>query len=92
MDIRVGKTPPVGAAPEKQAGTGNAVEAKVLAVRAPRKRSGGAPPEGTERREGQPGRDPHNGRVLLLLIPDGSVLPAGLERGDYRVFLRFTRR
>jgi hypothetical protein len=30
--------------------------------------------------------------VLVLMIPDRSRLPEGLESGQYRVFLRFARR
>jgi hypothetical protein len=92
MDIRVGGISPVGAPGEKVALPGAAVEARVLAVRAPRRRGGNAPPDGHERRESGDSVDPAAGRVLILLIPDASQLPEGVDQGAWRVFLRFARR
>jgi hypothetical protein len=71
---------------------GGAVEAKILAVRNPRRQRKGPPSPATERRETSAERDPATGRVLVLLIPDGSRLPEGIEPGSYRVFLRFAKR
>jgi hypothetical protein len=70
------------------------VEARVLAIRAPRKRAKvNSAGRRVERREdGQNNPDPIGGRVLVLMIPDGSRLPEGLESGEYRIFLRFARR
>jgi hypothetical protein len=91
VDIRVGGSAPIAQPREKVAEGGGAVEARLLAVRAPRKRPGGPAPH-VERRETPGTPDPLTGRVLVLLIPDGSQLPEGLETGAYRVFLRFARR
>ena len=93
MDIRVGSTvrPESGSRTDGQ--TAPPVEARILAVRAPRRRRSGPGPNRSERRKDTQERpDPVGGKVLVLLIPDGSRLPAGLEDGEYRVFLRFARR
>jgi hypothetical protein len=45
-----------------------------------------------ERRSRDKERDPVNGRVLVLMIPDRAALPSDLDGGKYRVFLRFARR
>lgn len=90
MDIRVGSTPPVGKHDDTQVSNPGGVEARVLAVRRPRRR--GEPQSGPDRRENHTERDPLTGRVLVLMIPDGSALPEGIESGRYRVFLRFARR
>lgn len=93
MDIRVGATSPLGAGSDKTAAPAAPLEAKILAVRAPRRRASGPPGNRVERREGeQAKRDPLGGRVLVLMIPDGSRLPEGIESGEYRIFLRFARR
>jgi hypothetical protein len=91
VDIRVGRTQKVGAPASREASSGGAVEARILAVRAPRRRSVG-PPQRVDRRSGSQARDPVNGRVLVLMIPDKAKLPKDLESGGYRVFLRFARR
>ena len=92
MDIRVGGAPPVGTPAAKVAVPAGAVEGRVLGVRAPRRRGGDRPAEQPERRHGESSIDPAGGRVLILLIPDGQQLPADLESGAWRVFLRFARR
>ena len=93
MDIRVGATSPIGARGEQMDGNTSPLEAKVLAVRSPRRRSGNSGENRVERREGKPGvRDPIGARVLVLMIPDGSRLPTGIESGEYRIFLRFARK
>ena len=92
MDIRVGNAPKIGAPGDRAPAKGAAVEAKILAIRAPRRRRGGAPePEG-ERRGHPVSRDPVNSRVLVLLIPDSSQLPEGFNSDNFRIFLRFARR
>jgi hypothetical protein len=92
VDIKVGSTPAIGDPRPRRAGENEAVEARLLAVRSPRRRAGGGPPQGSERRSTEEQRDPLTGRVLVLMIPDGSRLPDGLESGQWRVFLRFARR
>ena len=92
MDFRVGAPPPAGS-PAGRAGEGQnqLVEAKVLSVRGPRTRSKPTPGRG-ERRGKSASRDPAGGRIVVLLIPEGYRVPAGLDSGNYRVFLRFVRR
>lgn len=92
MDIKIGTVPAPGKPTERSgAGPNGLVEARLLAIRPPRRRVGG-PPGVEERRADGRDRDPVNGRVLVMLIPDGSVLPEGIESGRFRVFLRFARR
>lgn len=85
MDIKVGNIAPTGGtgdrARNQPQGT---IEARLLALRTPRRRN----------RQGHPARDrdPVNGRVLVLMVPDGTQLPADLDGGAWRVFLRFARR
>jgi hypothetical protein len=92
MDFRVGKTAPVSTPSPKTAAPTGPIEAKVLAVRPARNRTGQTPPQVRERRGQSTARDPRNGRVLVLMIPDGQQLPASIEKGGYRVFVRFVRR
>ena len=93
MDIRVGGSASIGPTGPKTPELREPVEAKVLAVRPPRQRSSDPPSKAAERRKGPPQKcDPRGGRVLILMIPEGRQLPAGLARGEYRVFLRFVRR
>ena len=92
MDIRVGGTSEVGAPADSPAAQGSTVEAKLLGIRAPRRRTEGPPQGKGERRGATSARDPVNGRVLILMISDGGRLPKGIETGAYRVFLRFARR
>lgn len=93
MDIRVGAPPPVGPPGDKASLPSGVVEAKVLAIRAPRSKSDGVPPNGDERRErgGSPVQT-RGGHVLVLHIPEGQPLPEGLDTGAYRVFLRFAKK
>jgi hypothetical protein len=91
MDFKVGSTSRIGSPAEKQAGPPDQIEARVLAIREPRKESKAVHPH-SERRKGSQRRDPRHGRILVLMIPDGHRLPSGLDRGTYRVFLRFARR
>lgn len=92
MDIRVGSAPEVGAPADPTTAQTGTLEARLLGVRAPRQTREGRQPKSGERRRGAAPRDPVNARVLILLIADGGRLPAGLESGNYRVFLRFARR
>jgi hypothetical protein len=92
VDIKVGNTPAIGDPRQQRPGESETVEARLLAVRAPRRHPGHPPRQGVERRGSNEPRDPLSGRVLVLMIPDRSRLPEGLESGQYRVFLRFARR
>jgi hypothetical protein len=93
MDIIIGATPSVGLPGRK--GTDNsagAVEAKVLSIRAPRQRRGKPPVGEDERRAARSYEDPANGRVMVLLVPEGYKVPRDIESGNYRIFLRFVPR
>ena len=95
MDIRIGAPARVGPPGDKTSTPKGTVEARILAIRQPRRRRGpgGGQPERVERRSAPPQRnDPPSGRVLILMIPDAGTLPPNLEGGAYRVFLRFVRR
>jgi len=71
----------------------SAIEAKVLSVRPPRRRNQGPPGgRGNQRRDTSPAQDMPGARVLLLKVLDGSLLPADVESGGYRVFIRFAKR
>ena len=92
MDIKVGNIPRLGAKTDRAPASAGVVEGRILAIRAPRRRSAGPPTDRVERRSGGKERDPVNGSVLVLMIPDRAALPGDLEGGNYRVFLRFARR
>ena len=92
MDFRVGAPSKVGPPPPRRKDPRDQIEARLLAIRPPRSRGDDAPRPVRERRAAPQQRDPRGGRVLVLMIPDGQQLPAGIEKGLYRVFLRFARR
>ncbi|ADW17076.1 hypothetical protein Despr_0902 [Desulfobulbus propionicus DSM 2032] len=89
VDIIIGSTEPVGLPTGKPGPTGAPVEAELLHVREPRHRIVG--PLGQERRR-QQRQDPHNGKVLTLLIADGASLPKDLDIKKYKVLLRFMKK
>jgi hypothetical protein len=95
MHIIIGDTPFIGRPPKREGGGKKMTntEARVLAVRAPRRRRRPVGlSEGKERRSRQsPDCDPANGKVLVLLAP-GDHLPADLESGNYRVFVKIVPR
>ncbi len=90
MDIIIGSAPPLhpGGKPNKQAAACGAVEAELLHVRPARR--GIAGPLGMERRQKEV-KDPVNGKVITVMVPDSFVLPQDIENLDYKVFLRFQR-
>jgi hypothetical protein len=93
MDIRVGDVARASSLAERIALAHSAIEAKVLSVRSPRRRNQGPPGgRGNQRRNTSPVQDPPGARVLLLMVLDGSLLPADVESGGYRVFIRFAKR
>jgi len=89
VDIIIGTIVPPGSPTNKPPTSGAPVEAELLHVREPRQRITG--PLGQERRK-QARRDPQNGRVLTLLIPDGTHLPKDLDGKTYKVLLRFMKK
>ncbi len=90
MEIIIGAMPPLAAQPGKPAEKNTTVvEAQLLHVRQPRK--GIAGPSGMERR-GRKVKDPLKGRVLTIMVPDASMLPADIDRSNYNVYLRFARK
>lgn len=90
MEIIIGSIPPLPAQgrklPEK---TGTAIEAQLLHVRPPRK--GIAGPSGRERRTKE-ATDPVRGRVLTIMVPDATQLPADIETARYDVTIRLIRK
>ena len=89
VDIIIGSMAPAGPPASKPGLGGGLMEAELLHVRPPRQKAAG--PSGQERRR-QPRQDPPNGRVLTLLIPDGTVLPRDLDGKKYKVLLRFLKK
>lgn len=89
VDIIIGSIAPTGSPTNKPPANGAPVEAELLHIREPRQRITG--PLGQERRK-QPRRDPQKGRVLTLLIPDGTYLPKDLDGKTYKVLLRFMKK
>ncbi len=90
MEIIIGSIPPLPARgqklPEKSAGP---IEAQLIHVRPPRK--GIAGPSGRERRVKE-GTDPARGRVLTIMVPDATQLPADIDTARYNVSIRLIRR
>lgn len=90
MEIIIGSIPPLPAQgqklPEKSSG---AIEAQLLHVRPPRK--GIAGPSGRERRVKE-ASDPVRGRVLTIMVPDATKLPADIDTARYDVSVRLIRR
>ena len=90
MDIVIGATPPGRYYGKKEpSGSGQVVEARLLGVRSPRKKQGTPPVGQKERRTARRATDPSDGRVLVLLVPDGCRIPRDLGSGKYKVMLRF---
>jgi hypothetical protein len=88
VDIVIGGVqpacPPVG----KPGTTGGALEAVVLNVRPARRGISG--PAGRERRKIQR-RDPPSGKVLTIMVPNGTNLPENLTSQSHKVLLRFIK-
>jgi hypothetical protein len=64
-------------------------EARVLAARPSRAARGQKP--GSDRRRGAVAADPAGSRVIVLLVPNGTQLPADVQKPGHRVFLRFAK-
>jgi len=91
MEIIIGSSPHISRElpAKKQQLSGGMVEATLLHVRKPRK--GVAGPSGIERRQKQT-QDTLKGRVLTVLVDDAALLPEDIEKSEYRVMLRFSRK
>lgn len=89
MDIIIGKTAGVkfNKNPELPLKKETDLPVRILHSRPARSRKRNAW-QGNNRRNTQQGGDPVNARVLLLLVPDGSSLPADLSKGNYQLRLR----
>ncbi len=89
VDIIIGSIEPITPSPPRPQPSAAPLEAELLHIREPRQRVIG--PLGQERRR-HPRQDPHKGRVLTLLVPDGSSLPKDMDIRDYKVLLRFIKK
>ncbi len=90
MEIIIGAPAPVGPPVRKtERSTGTTVEARILNVRPPRRQQTNRPEEKNRRKGYNSSSDPINGRVMVLLIPEGHKLPQDIDSGKYRIFLRF---
>ena len=90
MEIIIGSIPPLQPQGQKvPPKASHFIEAQLLHVRPPRK--GIAGPSGRERRT-KPATDPIKGRVLTVMIPDASLLPADIDTARYDVSIRLIRR
>ncbi len=90
VDIVIGSVNPIGSPVSKPGVTpGGTVEAELLDIREPRHTITG--PNGKERRK-QFRQDPVNGRVLTILVPNGTILPKDLDARHYKVMLRFMKK
>jgi hypothetical protein len=94
MDIRVGAIAPVGSPAKAIVIPAGFIEVKVLAVRPARRtnQSSGSDRQIERRRNGSAAPDPPGARVLVVMVLDGTLVPADLESGRYRTFIRFARR
>lgn len=89
VDIIIGAIQPTGPPVNKPGTTAGAIEAELLNVREPRQAVSG--PTGKERRK-QFRQDPVNGRVLTVLVPNGTILPKDLDGKKYKLLLRFIKK
>jgi len=89
VDIVIGAIQPIGPLGNKPATTDGSIEAELLNIRKPRHAISG--PTGKERRK-QFRQDPVNGRVLTVLVPNGTTLPKDLDARRYKVMIRFMKK
>lgn len=89
VDIVIGAIQPTGPPVNKPGAAGGAIEAELLNIREPRQSI--QRPAGKERRK-QFRQDPAKGRVLTLLIPNGTILPKDLDERHYKVMVRFLKK
>lgn len=90
MEIILGSIRPLPSQNRKPLQNNNvSIAARLLHVRPPRK--GIAGPSGMERRTKQ-ATDPPRGRVLTVMVPDGSLLPSDIDTAQYDLSIRLIRR
>jgi hypothetical protein len=90
VDIVIGAIQPTGPPANKPGTTADgSIEAELLNIRKPRNAIAG--PTGKERRK-QFRQDPVNGRILTILVPNGTMLPNDLDVRRYKVRLRFMKK
>jgi len=89
MDFVVGAPRPIGPPGKRLPNQPQVVEARILNVRPPRRGVRGPGAKQDNRRGRSPEQDPAAGRVMTLLVPEGYYVPADIDSGNYRVFLRF---
>lgn len=90
MEIIIGTIPPL--IPERQrlvVKKSPVIDAQLLNIRPPRK--GVAGPSGRERRN-EKVSDPRKGRVMTIMVPDASLVPADIDSAKYDVSIRLVRR
>ena len=89
MEFVVGAPRPIGSPDKRLPNQPRMVEARVLNVRPPRRGVADLAGDQEDRRKQSPRQDPAAGRVMVLLVPEGHFMPADIDSGNYRVFLRF---
>ena len=89
VDIVIGAIQPTGPSNKPSTTAGGSIEAELLDIREPRHAISG--PAGKERRK-QFRQDPVNGRILTILVPNGTILPKNLDARHYKVMLRFMKK
>ena len=89
VDIVIGTIQPIGPPVNKPGTTAGTIEAEILNIRKPRQNI--FRPTGKERRK-QFRQDPVNGRVLTVLVPNGTILPKDIDSRKYKVMLWFLKK
>ncbi|MCF8077090.1 MAG: hypothetical protein K9K63_03780 [Desulfotignum sp.] len=89
MEFVVGAPQPIGPPGKRLPNQPQVVEARILNVRPPRRGPRSLAEKQDNRRGRSQGQDPASGRVMVVLVPEGYYLPADIDSGNYRVFLRF---
>lgn len=89
MEIVIGKTAGVefNDRPNSSSKEPMEIRARVLKMRSARRRKNYDSRHGANRRAEQTNADPVNAKVLVLLVPDGHLLPLDIEKGDYQLRL-----
>jgi len=90
MDIVIGDTSSVGSPLARETRKfGGMVEAKMLNIRPPRRTRDRLKAGENKRRNEKNNQDPGNGRVMVVLVPDGYKIPKDIGTRDYRILIRF---